>query len=528
MPLAVPIRRLAEAQERWRQTVENGTKYKVPGSEVEIDVWKIKNAMPSTLLGTNDGSRHAFDFLFTGVSSSQYAIDRKIALEFPYHSLDGNARLEWKNNPTERLELHWDQVREIQRDGDFTEIEIEQLGTTRKEALRRSVFHPNRLHTFLIVFNPKATYGYCLPASKLSSDYWNDEQFVYIPASEVAEFRFATTESDWFADLHQRIILPNAQCERPEHVFPENAIPEDYAITEEDEQGIEESLTEEEFSSYPWWKIERWNRRAAHTGWGVYIPLGVECKFANVVWIGYRWSVEDKERYYATQQLPVSFHQGDVYHHTTVLLIRVLLSHEPTMDFTTTVLGSNLEEGKFPCLYYMDCGSYRVKHIERSGLFIPSEYVDQDLLKKQHADLISKGIISGSQGAQGSDDALNAGERAPYIVNLERCLLAPCAGFHVREGKDFDNAVVDFHNAHVNDNKPLTWYEGGDSDLTATLEYTIFARDLWQAIAGEWIPGGIIKIPPGAVNQPQEDVVESDNGVLATQSVPRTEVWWRC
>ena len=194
MPLAVPIRHLAEAQERWRQAVENGTKYKVPGSEVEIDVWKVKNAMSSTLLGTNDGSRHAFDFLFTGISSSKYAIDRKIALEFPYHSLSGNARLEWKDNPTERLELHWDQVREIQRDGDFTEIEIEQLGTTRKEALRRSAFHPNRLHTFLIVFNPKATYGYCLPASKLSRDYWTDEQLVYIPASEVAEFSFATTE----------------------------------------------------------------------------------------------------------------------------------------------------------------------------------------------------------------------------------------------------------------------------------------------------------------------------------------------
>lgn len=93
-----------------------------------------------------------------------------MALEFPYHSLGGSARLEWKDNPTERLELQWDQVREIHRDGDFKEIEIEQLGTTGREALRRSAFHPNRLHTFLIVFNRKATYGYCLPASKLSSN----------------------------------------------------------------------------------------------------------------------------------------------------------------------------------------------------------------------------------------------------------------------------------------------------------------------------------------------------------------------
>ena len=109
-------------------------------------------------------------------------------MEFPYHSLGGNACLEWKDDPTERLELQWDQVREIHRDGGFKEIEIQKLGTTGKEALRRSALHPNRLHTFLVVSNPKATYGYCLPASKLSSDYWTDEQFVYIPASEVAQF----------------------------------------------------------------------------------------------------------------------------------------------------------------------------------------------------------------------------------------------------------------------------------------------------------------------------------------------------
>lgn len=229
----------------------------------------------------------------------------------------------------------------------------------------------------------------------------------------------------------------------------------------------------------------------------MYIPLGGECKLANVVWIGYRWSVEDKERYYATQQLPVSFHEGDVYHHATVLLIRVFLAHEPTMDFTTTLLGSNLEEGRFPCLYYVDCCSYRMKHIVRSSLLIPSEYIDQGLLKKQYADLTSTGINSGPQGAQVSDDSLIAGEPAPDVVGLERCLLAPCAGFHVREGKDFDNAVVDFHNAHVNDNKPLTWYGGGDSSLTATPEYVVLARDLWQAIADEWIPGGTIRIPLG-------------------------------
>lgn len=106
MPLAVPLRYLAEAQERWSQAVESGTKYKVPRSEVQIDAWKIKNVRSSALLGTNDALRHAFDFLFKAISSSKYAIDRHIALDFPYSSLGGgNATLLQFRQPMERLEL---------------------------------------------------------------------------------------------------------------------------------------------------------------------------------------------------------------------------------------------------------------------------------------------------------------------------------------------------------------------------------------------------------------------------------------
>jgi hypothetical protein len=189
--------------------------------------------------------RHAFDFLFNAISSSRYAINKTITLEFPYHSLGGDADLLRCGFPTERLQLQWELVKEIRIDFDLEEIEIEQLGTTEKEALRASAFHPNRSHTFLIVTNPNTTYGYCLPARKLSSDYWTGEQIIYMPGNEVEEFRFTTTEPDWFADLHRRIISPNAQSERPEHIFPENAVPEDYAITEEDEQCIEEPLSED-------------------------------------------------------------------------------------------------------------------------------------------------------------------------------------------------------------------------------------------------------------------------------------------
>jgi hypothetical protein len=360
MPLAVPIHRLAEAEERWRQAEENGTKYKVPGSEVEIDISKTKNVTPNT-----------------------------------------------------------------------------------------------------------------------------------------------------------RIITPNAQSEQSEHAFPGRTASEETTIVKEHEHGTDGLLSEDELSRYPWWKVERWNRQAAHTGWGVYIPLSVKCKFANVVWVGHRWTMEDKERYHATQQLPVCFHQGDIDSHTTVLLISVLLAHAPTTDFTTSVSGWDLVEEKFPCLYYVDCSGYRMKHVERSGLPIPSEYVDQDLLKKQCAESISNGITSRLKGAQKIDTALRAQVPATYVAKLERCLLAPCPGFHVREGKDFDDAVVAFYDAHVDCNKPLTWY--GWDDLTATLDYTVKARDLWQAIADEWIPGGIIKIPLRVADQRNDDSVDKDYATSASR-----------
>ena len=66
---------------------------------------------------------------------------------------------------------------------------------------------------------------------------------------------------------------------------------------------------------------------------------------------------------------------------------------------------------------------------------------------------------------------------------------------HVREGKDFDDAIGKFVNAHVNTHKPLTWYDDGHSHLTATLEYVVLARELWQALADDWVPDGVIKIP---------------------------------
>lgn len=64
MPLAVPVHRLAEAEERWRQAEETGTKYKVPGSEVEVDISKTRIVMPNTRIikpnVQSEQSEHAF------------------------------------------------------------------------------------------------------------------------------------------------------------------------------------------------------------------------------------------------------------------------------------------------------------------------------------------------------------------------------------------------------------------------------------------------------------------------------------
>lgn len=250
----------------------------------------------------------------------------------------------------------------------------------------------------------------------------------------------------------------------------------------------------------------------------MYIPLGVDCKFANVVWMGYRWSEEDKLQYLVTRQLPVSFHQGDIPRRHLVLLIRVLLAHETKVNFTTTVSGWDLENERFPCLYYVDCGTYRMKHIQRSGLLFPSEFINRDLLKEQYTELVGKRVTSGPGGARKIGDASREREASAYIANLQHCLLAPCSGFYVREGQDFDDAIRNFFDAHVNPQKPLTWYEDGNSGLMATLEYGVFAHELWQALADEWIPRGVIRIPKRIAKQPKADIVDNSDGVSATQS----------
>ena len=156
--------------------------------------------------------------------------------------------------------------------------------------------------------------------------------------------------------------------------------------------------------------------------------------------------------------------------------LRVLLAHAPTMDFTTTVSGWDLDKGKLPCLCYVDCNGHRMKHVERSGVLFPSENFDQGLLKQQCAESISNVVTSRFKSAQKSGAVWKV--PANYVAKLERCLPAPCSGFHVREGKDFNDAVVAFYDARVGHHKPLTWYEWDGSDLTATLDYTIKSRDL--------------------------------------------------
>lgn len=360
----------------------------------------------------------------------------------------------------------------------------------------------------MILLKPDRGFGYCLPASSLEAQYWTGEQYVFIPIEDVKQFRFVIDDSDWFGDLHERIVSRFAHSKRPEHNIPDGAIAENYAAAMDLEPEIVDVPTKEELESrlagYPWWKIERWNRRAAHTGYGVYLPISREAKIANVVWMGYRWSRQDKLRYFATLQLPVRFHQDDVPPNLPILLIRAISvrtrkAHWVT-DFPTRVTGWRLDPGPFNCLYYVDCGNYRMNGVERSGLLFPSEYINHKELNGKYSRHLDKTVTSGRDFVRKYGDYKKSREYDAYLTNLERCLLAPWAGFHVREGKDFDDAIVDFANAHVDEEKPLTWY--GCGNLTAKEDYLVRARDFWQKLADEWVTDGIIKNPARGMNAP--------------------------
>jgi hypothetical protein len=522
MALAVPHDSLGEAQERWGKAQASGAKYKVPGSEVAIDAWKAKAFKPSLLLEVDERMRRTFEFFYRAMRRSRWANLQQMSLDFAtFPPISGNAKLlRLGGDFTDNLELQQDLVTEIYEDGVLVEIRIEQLGATEKERKRASAFHPLRTHDFFIVFNPGESFGYCFPTKKFgkffTDHYWSGEQFVHIPASKVVKSRFTITGPDWFGDMYEDIMSPSIPwpqrqpvsglpiqrpVQRPEHVIPDNAVPEDYAIMEEAEREPEDPLTDDEFLSYPWWKIEHWNRCAARKGYGVYIPLGLECGFANVVWMGYRWSVQEKVRFSTTQQLPVCFHQGDVDPDMPLLLIRVI-SARTTDNLCTIVSGRDLKDGGFPCLYYVDSGDYCKKPAERSGTLFPSEFIDRVLLEKRLRRKVGTEVTSES----GEDDkASETRESVDDSVKLEQYLLAPCTLFQVREGDDFNDAIRGFFKAHAKDEKPVAWYGCGREELTAKDVYVVSARDVWQKIADEWIPAGTIKILGREAKQTGDD-----------------------
>lgn len=432
--------------------------------------------------------------------------------------MSGDGKILWRNHPAEKIELKKSLVSEGE-DEDGRYVQIGQVGADAKERLRGSAWQPRRSHHFLITFSANQTYGYCLPASALSTRYWTGQQMFRIPAGEIAEFRFTMAGPDWFADLHQRIIRLHAQSVRPEHDIPDSAIAANYGAAAELDTETADVPTANELGSclagYPWWKIERWNRRAAHTGYGVYLPLSCEARITNVVWMGYRWSVEDKVQYFATQKLPVRFHQGDVPPNCPIMLIRAISvrtckAHWVT-DFPTRVNGWRLDPGPFPCLYYVDCGSYAMRGVERSGLFFPSEYINHELLNKGYSEHLGRKVTSGREFVRKYGDYSNSNEYIAYLTNLERCLRAPKAGFHVREGKEFDDATVSFYNAHINKEKLLTWFSYGK--ICAKENYLVLSRDLWQKLADEWVTDGIVKNPMRGINQPV-DGEDDEPGIL--------------
>jgi hypothetical protein len=171
----------------------------------------------------------------------------------------------------------------------------------------------------------------------------------------------------------------------------------------------------------------------------------------------------------------------------------------------------------FPCLYYVDSSGYGMKHIERSGALLPSEFIDRDLLKEQRKQLLDEKVTSGTGEKANNSSAGEPAAPSDYFVNLERHTLAPYTGFQVREGDDFDDAIRGFSRAHAKNEKPLTWYGCGKETLTAKDVYVVSARDAWQKIADEWIPDGTIKISVEEVKQPEKDGPVSDQGLFATR-----------
>lgn len=116
-------------------------------------------------------------------------------------------------------------------------------------------------------------------------------------------------------------------------------------------------------------------------------------------------------------------------------------SSESAADFPSHVHASDLDRPPLPCLHYVDCGTFAMRDVEQSGLLFPSEYVDHELLEQRHSDSF------GNPTKSARHEKAVASDRVAHLADLEEYLLAPWMGFHVREGKEFDDAVVNFADA---------------------------------------------------------------------------------
>ncbi|KAM0724300.1 hypothetical protein Q7P37_000182 [Cladosporium fusiforme] len=340
---------------------------------------------------------------------------------------------------------------------------------------------------------------------------------------------FSSLPSNEDADLSQRL----------RHRTPESAVAENRVSQAVLKPNFTDLLASDESKpnsdDYPWWVVERWNRHAAYTTWGLYLPLEGESNIANVIWMGYRWSIEDKLRYVATGDLPLKFRQGDVSPGTPILLIRAMSIRECRSRWASEIPTRvrNLDKGPFPCLFYVDCGGYAMRHVERSGLLFPSEFVDNDHLNQGYSGHLGQEVSSGQEFLQKYPrdkgySPLQAKENLAYLTNLERCLRAPWAGFQVRAGKDFDSSVVNFFLAQLKDEKPITWYTYGK--IVAKDCYVLCARDLWLETKKQVITNGITETLDGlelstAPKTRKSDINES--GEDRELDLAGDEVWWK-
>lgn len=496
MPLSLLGQTQANLRAMYRGEVSS---FVVPGSDVKAPAWKANLQQDNLqhLKSSNAAAARAFDFLYDAIRNSPYAKQNSIRLEqAPYQPLGGDAQIHQDGREPEALEFKHGTVSE------FTEhIRLSQ-GRLEKRS-RRSPFFPLRTWNFLCLINEKQEYVYCIPASEVQEGWWSSEEFVEMPISRVARFKIIC-DHDWFAQMHQSILLPYAQSQMPSYAIPPGALSADYAASKVGTNADEFTETRDwrHPSMYPSWKIERWIDWCAWTGYGLFLPCGSHEEVANVVFVAWRWTKAQQSEYWTNRTLPAYLHSGDLGRYTPLLLIRavntrdirnLMLKYTTQPSIPSTISALDVE-GPLPCLLYVNTSSPNRPDEEQSGMLIPTEFLDHSKLRETwkvefNEDITSPRAFLNREKAKAGSAMDNIYDRLIHSTNLQQCLTLPFTEFHVRDGGDFHNAICNFSAAHNNDRKLVDW--SSLTSLYAEEDYVVSSQTLFQMFADRWIPATI-------------------------------------